>query len=730
MAPWNLLLVLLHMVSFCTAQQTFLYSLCIDSNGNYTEDSTYKTNLDALLSDISSDTQINYGFYNLSAGQDPDKAYGIGLCRGDVSVADCRTCLYNSRLCPNQKEAIGWHDECMLRFSSTSIFQVRADFPRFYMSNPNNASDVDQFNEKLSDLVRGLRDKASLGDSMLKFAMGNASVDGFLNLYSYVQCTPDLNQLDCYNCLERAINEIPNCCASKEGGRNFSPSCNMRYEIYEIVKVDNSSGSAPPPPSLPLSLTPPPNPGNVEGKGDDTLKIVLIIWRKWRQGKVMDIVDRRLKGSSRHEIMRCMHIGLLCVQEEAEDRPTMSSVVVMLSNYTLSLPVPSHPAYVVNRSLVTNRVSRGRESQAFNKPSRSKPKGNPNTVNGIWLCRGDVLLDDCLSCLKNATANLFGVCPNQKQAIGWYDNCMVRYSNQSIYGVMEISPLYWIRNKFKALDPNNFDRVLSSLFDGLLNKTGVRFFRPSCNIRYEVYKFSKGFDSLALPNSSEPPSLPPTSPQAKGFHGVICILSTNTLCFAFAGKGSTTLKIVAVVVVAVIVVSLLLGVIIYLCLRRNRRKLKKTNILLQCAILSSSQPALAYYYCNSTYGNYTSNSIYKQNLNTLLSDIISNTKITSRFYNLSIVNGIAFFLFDCLDCLRNANLLSISPSYLRLLRYMHLHNAHRMCPNQIVTLVFHIPQSTFQLVVYHPGESDIRAEVDPQSLNTAEDESITELHPP
>ena len=45
-------------------------------------------------------------------------------------------------------------------------------------------------------------------------------------------------------------------------------------------------------------------------------------------------------------IMRCINIGLLCVQENAVDRPTMLDVVVMLSSKTKILAKPNHPAYI------------------------------------------------------------------------------------------------------------------------------------------------------------------------------------------------------------------------------------------------------------------------------------------------------------------------------------------------------------------------------------------------
>ncbi|KAF7836273.1 Cysteine-rich receptor-like protein kinase 10 [Senna tora] len=49
------------------------------------------------------------------------------------------------------------------------------------------------------------------------------------------------------------------------------------------------------------------------------------------------------------EVLKCIHIGLLCVQEDAADRPTMSLVVVMLASETMTLPNPKNPAFSVGR---------------------------------------------------------------------------------------------------------------------------------------------------------------------------------------------------------------------------------------------------------------------------------------------------------------------------------------------------------------------------------------------
>ncbi|BAT93991.1 hypothetical protein VIGAN_08055300 [Vigna angularis var. angularis] len=47
-------------------------------------------------------------------------------------------------------------------------------------------------------------------------------------------------------------------------------------------------------------------------------------------------------------MLRCIHIGLLCVQENLIDRPTMATIILMLNSYSLSLPIPAEPAFYMN----------------------------------------------------------------------------------------------------------------------------------------------------------------------------------------------------------------------------------------------------------------------------------------------------------------------------------------------------------------------------------------------
>nr|SSC84616.1 At421370-like [Capsella grandiflora] len=91
---------------------------------------------------------------------------------------------------------------------------------------------------------------------------------------------------------------------------------------------------------------------------DHDFNLLGCVWRNWKEGNGLEIVDSTIIDSPspssstlpRHDILRCIQIGLLCVQERAEDRPMMSSVVLMLGSETVDIPHPKPPGYCVGRS--------------------------------------------------------------------------------------------------------------------------------------------------------------------------------------------------------------------------------------------------------------------------------------------------------------------------------------------------------------------------------------------
>jgi len=85
--------------------------------------------------------------------------------------------------------------------------------------------------------------------------------------------------------------------------------------------------------------------------------ISLQAWNLWKDGKAEDLLDSSVKEyCPSDEVSRCIHIGLLCVQDHPECRPLMSAVMSMLENKTTQLPVPTEPVYFVRRDAEPGRA--------------------------------------------------------------------------------------------------------------------------------------------------------------------------------------------------------------------------------------------------------------------------------------------------------------------------------------------------------------------------------------
>jgi hypothetical protein len=75
--------------------------------------------------------------------------------------------------------------------------------------------------------------------------------------------------------------------------------------------------------------------------------------------KSLDLVDETLKGSlDPEEVLKCLKVGLLCVQENPDERPLMSQVLLMLASTDIaSLPTPKQPGFAARRTAIEDTTS-------------------------------------------------------------------------------------------------------------------------------------------------------------------------------------------------------------------------------------------------------------------------------------------------------------------------------------------------------------------------------------
>ncbi|XP_076926194.1 G-type lectin S-receptor-like serine/threonine-protein kinase At4g27290 [Bidens hawaiensis] len=85
-------------------------------------------------------------------------------------------------------------------------------------------------------------------------------------------------------------------------------------------------------------------------------------WGLYNEGRSLELVAKCLGESINvSQVQRCIHIGLLCVQRRPEDRPTMTSVILMLGSEG-TLPSPKEPGFYVGEGLQDTARSYGNNS--------------------------------------------------------------------------------------------------------------------------------------------------------------------------------------------------------------------------------------------------------------------------------------------------------------------------------------------------------------------------------
>ncbi|KAI3881251.1 hypothetical protein MKW92_003408 [Papaver armeniacum] len=94
---------------------------------------------------------------------------------------------------------------------------------------------------------------------------------------------------------------------------------------------------------------------SVTGGAQDLLTYA---WRHWQNGSALELLDASFKENcSRSEVMRCIHIALLCVQHSIANRPTMTTVILMLNSNSVTLPTPTRPGYLASDQAVEDQWS-------------------------------------------------------------------------------------------------------------------------------------------------------------------------------------------------------------------------------------------------------------------------------------------------------------------------------------------------------------------------------------
>ncbi|XP_031130517.1 putative cysteine-rich receptor-like protein kinase 9 [Ipomoea triloba] len=219
-------------------------------------------------------------------------------------------------------------------------------------------------------------------------------------------------------------------------------------------------------------------------------------------------------------------------------------------------------------SLLSDLSSDGYGNGFYNSSAGDDYDGSGNTVYGLFMCRGDVSITDCQTCVDGASTEILRLCwpPNQMAVVAWYDYCMLRYSNSSMLGRADQSPVIHFRNTQNDSQPASFMDAVGNTLNQLATRSsrspkkfatlqakytanetiyslgqctpylsdsdchscltaaiqqlsrccysslGARTYSTSCNIRYEVYSFYNSIADPAPPPAPLPIRPPPPVP--------------------------------------------------------------------------------------------------------------------------------------------------------------------------------------------------------------------------
>lgn len=191
-----------------------------------------------------------------------------------------------------------------------------------------------------------------------------------------------------------------------------------------------------------------------------------------------------------------------------------------------------------------------------------------DVVYGLFLCRGDGTVLDCQECVSTATQDVKRYCPIERTAVIWYEECMLRYSDQSFFSKVQTKPVAYIPSRHNISDPDRFSRLLMATMGDLERQVanvigakkfatkeanftgtqilytlgqcspdisnsdcsmciqeaiavvpeccsgtqGARVISPSCSIRYEMYRFYRTSTTATAPSTTITTILPPRAP--------------------------------------------------------------------------------------------------------------------------------------------------------------------------------------------------------------------------
>ncbi|KAJ1409568.1 S-locus glycoprotein domain [Sesbania bispinosa] len=121
---------------------------------------------------------------------------------------------------------------------------------------------------------------------------------------------------------------------------------------------------------------------------EESLSLVGFAWKLWMEEKIISLIDPEIWDPCfESSMLRCIHIGLLCVQELPKERPTIATVVLMLISEITHLPPPRQVAFVQKQKYQSSESSQKSQFSSNNNVTLSEIQGRamPQEFGGTSL---------------------------------------------------------------------------------------------------------------------------------------------------------------------------------------------------------------------------------------------------------------------------------------------------------------------------------------------------------
>ncbi|KAK8919265.1 Cysteine-rich receptor-like protein kinase 29 [Platanthera zijinensis] len=235
-------------ISALAADSKLLYYQC---DQNFTQNDILQSNINNVLIDMAAQSTLDRFAISTFGGGGYDAVYGVARCDGDMSHEACSACITGAEheilaTCPGSGAVRAWREKCYLHYDVANFIGTWDQNYASVWISALKAEDPKAFEQGVAELMgEVMAEAAGAGESRLKFRSGESSLkgycDGNVTIYGMAQCTQDLCESDCNQCLESSLEIMGKYCKGSDGCRIFGSSCVLRYEIYKFLWLDDAA---------------------------------------------------------------------------------------------------------------------------------------------------------------------------------------------------------------------------------------------------------------------------------------------------------------------------------------------------------------------------------------------------------------------------------------------------------------------------------------------------------